>query len=299
MSFDLSFYHRGDGFNVADALDYIKSNSFFQVSSAADEGFQARYTNEKTGVYFIVEHHRISSEDDQHDLIVDGYCKTDLSFTLNYMRPSFFAIEAMDFIEDFCRRFELRIDNPQANQDSVIAPRLYLTDDLIAGWQSSNAKAVKAFDPRGKRLNYLPQLKSQFLWRYMKEADGLQEKLGPTIFVPTIFAVRKLESNILATAIVWTDGICQIFPPVDYIILMQKKMFTSQHAMRGYISFSAFYDAIKPHLEPFDHGDMAMHILKPSRASKAKKSFKNLTPDPTIHIVQMLPPDQFVDIERP
>lgn len=60
--------------------------------------------NASTGVYCYL---RLDDDD------TEGARGESLCFSLNYNRPTFFALETLPLVESLCKRFQLLVEDPQ------------------------------------------------------------------------------------------------------------------------------------------------------------------------------------------
>jgi hypothetical protein len=102
MSFDLIFCNPvGQKVTAESLLEYFKSRPYMECSQRNDT-FEVMYQNPSTGVYGIFYYTPVEKEKDiPPDLSEKG--ATGLSISINYLRPSFFALELMPEIETLCK----------------------------------------------------------------------------------------------------------------------------------------------------------------------------------------------------
>ncbi len=188
MSYDLHFRKRSGIFERERTLDYFRLRPFYRV-----ENGQAVYGNPDTGVHFVFEVQ--SSLDDSYDAC----------FTLNYFRPSYFALEAEPEVTAFVHHFDWIVTDPQI--EGMPLDR-YDGGGFIAAWQRSSAQTLPAFlkdDSNRNRLMVLPTEELTRLWRWNLARSELQSKVGEDKFVPRVsFLARDGHP---ASTVVWTDGI--------------------------------------------------------------------------------------------
>lgn len=220
MSYDLYFYREAATEFAPDAVrTYFAERSNFKVNGGPD--FQAWYENKTTGVYCSFEYTQ-ASEDDSAPTPATGFQYTGLYFNINFNRPSFFAIETMPLVEFVADRFRLLMGDPQADLEDVIFPSRLSADALVASWEKSNARAVRAIhadETEDVRYLYYPREKALYWWRYTKDEEALQERIGEDVFVPKISLVRKPNETEVRSLVVWSDALPQVFPPVDFVLL--------------------------------------------------------------------------------
>lgn len=118
MSFDLNL--RGDNLPLNAILDHLEKYPGFQRQELPDSGYAL--VNQATGVYCYFS--------------TDG--AQSLCFSLNYNRPTFFALETMPVVENLCRQFKLTVEDPQ---EDAIGP--VSLPEMIYSWRIHNERAVK------------------------------------------------------------------------------------------------------------------------------------------------------------
>ena len=243
-------------------------------------------------MYFCFDYvHRNDRETDEN-IIPSDWHDTGFCFTLNYLRPTFFAYEAMPIVEEFANEFQLFIADAQDERShGPIVPNLCHSNELIESWKRSNVTAVKAHQKLHGDINYMPEEQSRLWWQYSREKSRLQKQLGCTIFVPSIFIFKKQKEPGLLTAISWTEGISQVFPESDYIIIIRNQV---RNSTPGFVSSHEIYSKLDKYIEAFDGSVRNMRILKPDKAKQVKEISKALEikvfPD-----IKRIAPDQFVD----
>jgi hypothetical protein len=131
MSFDL--YIRGDDLPFDSILKHLDQHLNFQRQDFSDGGGYA-FVNPDTGVYCYF---RVAERDH-----VKSLC-----FSLNYNRPTFFALETMPLVESLCQQFHLLVEDPQ---EEFVGPAS--RQSLIDSWKIHNEHAVKALKAQGMAL---------------------------------------------------------------------------------------------------------------------------------------------------
>ena len=173
----------------------------------------ARYTNEDTGVDFVFE---CSSE------TADGPSSRTrpwARFSLEFVRPSFFAEEATRELEPFTGQFGTTVIDPQ--NPSVTT---YTTPALLKGWEAGNREACGPYHRKGvadPRFT-LPRSRLLATWQWNYRRKALQEGERDGLFVPKIWFIRTDER--VATAVIWPDAMPMRAPQVDYVIFSRETL---------------------------------------------------------------------------
>lgn len=110
MSFDLYFcWRKPERINSDEVRAWAQRIDSFTRNKA-----ELWYSNLNTGVYFSFDFEAAppKSPEDGPD-VPPGHFDSGLSFNMNYVRPSYFAFEAMPIVEELTCRFGLSVLNPQ------------------------------------------------------------------------------------------------------------------------------------------------------------------------------------------
>lgn len=211
MSYDLYLKPRSGSFSKTEFLDF-----FFKQPSYRLKSWQALYTNESTGVYFLFELNAGPHEAD------DPTAEYPLVFQLNFFRPSFFAREAEPEVRRIVQALDMVVFDPQIDG---MGTGEYDTARFHAGWTCGNEAGYSTIlrDTKDRSsIHSMPARKLEQAWRWNLGRQALQAELGEGVFVPTILFVQ--ESGGVVTAVVWTDGIPTAFPQeVDRVIVHRSR----------------------------------------------------------------------------
>ena len=119
MSFDLYFCRKEKTDVTVEELRAWATRHEYFTENEHEGTINFAYENEDTGVYFSVGHGFPESafgntqEDGAKPRFKDGAYPVSVDFNINYIRPSFFAYEAMQFAADLAQSFGLLMGNPQ------------------------------------------------------------------------------------------------------------------------------------------------------------------------------------------
>jgi hypothetical protein len=249
VSFDLYFGREDSTLpTIQDLRAYFQKS--FELNDLKSGGTQFWYKNDATGVYCSFDF----DDGDEENLDVNGFSSSGLSFNLNYIRPSFFAYEAMPLVESFCHHFNLLVEDVQ---EEVV--HTGEAGRLIDSWRSHNERAVRGlegFTPDDEtdkiELPYLPEERATEWWRYASIREGLQESVGDDIFVPSIMILESPEKQ-LFSVIVWPEGISQFFPRCDYVLVQRKKKrFFRTVEEFGLVSYSDVIATVGAYISDYD-----------------------------------------------
>ncbi len=274
MSYDLYFYkQKKSTVSKTDIAKYLTEN----LGQNSESDIQWFFENEDTEVYYSIELNEPDEEEiDDEELYetFDEFDNTFFLFNLNFMRPSFFGLEAFEFVEKFCNDLELFILNPQSEFDNPYKPN---KQELFDNWNKTNISACKEnFDEN--ECYYYPLEKSNKIWQYNFSRQKLQEEIGKDYFVSRIFFCRQLSDNKIVTLSTWTQHIPNVFPIADYYLLTReyKKLFRTVKDT-VLISHQTFIENFASYLE--DYKVEGCKIIHSDKASKAKDVFNGLKSD--------------------
>ncbi|MDD5260259.1 MAG: hypothetical protein PHD76_00260 [Methylacidiphilales bacterium] len=121
MSYDL--YFTSPKISREEFTSYFRSRSSYEVSDQ-----QALYQNQDTGVYFSFDY-------TESEPVDEGAIKSSAAFNLNFYRPHFFALEAVDEVTAFVEHFKFLIHDPQ-NDGMENGP--YSPEVFLKGWNHGN-----------------------------------------------------------------------------------------------------------------------------------------------------------------
>ena len=135
MSYDLFFCReKGKPLAFEEVVAWAEEREHFKRSAKG----QLWYENPETGVYFSLEEESFEDYDNEDLPIPREYEDIHLAFNINFIRPSFFAYEAMPIVEELGRTFSLLV----VDDDSP--PKPCDGQQLITSWCDNNRWACKA-----------------------------------------------------------------------------------------------------------------------------------------------------------
>ncbi|MBK8207632.1 MAG: hypothetical protein IPK87_12725 [Planctomycetes bacterium] len=178
------------------------------------QGTEAYYANEDTGVYFVFDWTPSDTEafEDDPDSI-----QYDVSFNMNYCRPSFFGMEAAPELGAFLDRFPSRVNDPQV--DGMREGSSFSDEGFKQGWDAGNLFGVKALTRQGRAgqdATCLTRERLHSIWRWNFNRKQIQQAVGEGIFVPIIMPMQHVGG--IHTIAVWGDLIPIVLPQVDLVL---------------------------------------------------------------------------------
>jgi len=308
MGFDLYFcHHRDASINRSWLLSHLRALEFATEELAEDQSvLQFIYEHPETGVYCLFDllpEAAIATDDLQ---LPDGYVSTGLSVSLNFLRPSFFALEVMPLVSRLSAEMSLWLYDPQ--QDCLHHPGAP-PEVLAEEWMAHNARATRglALDANPIRKPYLPAASSIAWWRYAHAKKGLQEQLGDSVFVPAILLTQDSQLRV-RQVVIWSAEVLgslpflkrvlplpQVFPPCDYYMLSSGKPSAKKFSTR-FVSYSDVISGLGSLLGPLPGALAGLRILRPARQQAAAAVFATLPAlDPSP--LERIPPEALSDVD--
>lgn len=276
MSYDLYFYkQKGTNLSETDIANYLTENLVLKNENAN----QWFYENEDTEVYYSFDQNEPEDDPESIELYESfaDFDNTHFSFNLNFMRPSFFGLEAFQFIEKLLTDLNLFVLNPQADFENPYKPT---KNELFDNWNKTNLWAsIDHF--KEMESSYLQADKSNEIWDYNFNRSRLQKELGEQYFVPKIFFFKTKKSNEVVTVTTWTEHIPMVIPPADYFLLTRqyKKLFRTIKD-NILVSRQAVIDNFDSYFDDFRFQNCC--IIHPNNAASVKDKFNSLKPEQTL-----------------
>jgi hypothetical protein len=301
MSFDLYFCWRNrERINFADVKAWAEG-----IECVTPKDAQLWYSNPKTGVYFSFdfEAQAPTSPEDGPD-IPGGYFDSGLSFNLNYIRPSYFGLEAMPIVEKLASRFGLRVANPQSDLEGPESAIVAESKALTESWLNDNQRAILAMieQPNSSRPLSMPVAASLYLWRYGIAKEDLERACGEEVFVPGLVPVHRKGETKAGVATVYTESLPTIVPQCQWVFIVRRKR-TFFRSKQGHdvaaISFETFREMLVGYLKPFHWQDLSVEIIGPELAEEAGKIIRAIDRTLPRSEFEVIGADSFVDINLP
>lgn len=307
MSFDL-YMHRPSGsppLAVAEMDQVVTALPCFHRQYEADAPVYY-YENPVTGVYFTLYFDELADGDVEDTNPGIEFQSPFLSVNLNYIRPTFFALEAMPIAVDIARSLHLQLLDTQGPSGSTVV--CSHADELIESWCRNNECAVRAFLADGARSIGEGSLQAvgtreqmTYWWRYARLKNGLEEALeAEDVFVPQIALLRANGSTAVERLVCWPDCILALIPETELLLIRRQKrrlLGFGRRSEGGVVKFSEIADILGTDLvratEPVPHYIYRQHESSQD-VTKANAG---------LHMVRLdryerLMPDSIVDVDN-
>jgi hypothetical protein len=183
-------------------LEYFERRRRFAVS-----GTTIAYENPDTGVEFAIDY-------SVGGLPLLGRGVKSASFELNYVRPSYFGLEAERELTALVSEFQPRIEDAQM-QGMGRGP--YSPEGFLRGWNFGNEFAVRHALESGPAADFasMPAEKLLAFWNWNYRLQTWKSKAGSRQFVPRI--TPDLVEGAPSLTVVWPMGMPILLPAVDYV----------------------------------------------------------------------------------
>jgi hypothetical protein len=270
MSYDLHFYKKKEtDITESRVAEYLNQT----LTPENEDRNQWFFENEDTEVYYSFDLNEPESDPESIELYESfpDYDNTHFSFNLNFMRPSFFGLEAFRFVEKFINDLQLFVLNPQSDKEE---PYKTTSEELFENWNKTNIWAsIDHFEKL--QSSYISVEKSNEVWEFNNQRKNFQTKLGEGYFVPKIFFFKTKADNNVITVSSWTQHIPNVFPPADYFYLTReyRKLFRTVKD-DVLISREILLKEFSEYLGDFSFKDCK--IIHPENAAKAKNKFNSI-----------------------
>ncbi|WP_313927727.1 hypothetical protein [Pseudoxanthomonas sp.] len=217
MSYDLFFKPRNGSLDRAAFHAFFEQNPLFTIGDA-----EVAYQNDATGTYFSFGWQDIEALEGEDDGPESNY---QISFNLNYFRPSTFALESSPHVTALVRNFDLVVFDPQTHG---MGEGDFSVEGFLSGWNAGNEWATRSVIERhgiDEHGGLVPQSEIHRTWHwnlYRSQREAALEQRGIDRFVPTRMYVR-LDGRV-TSMIVWPDGIPFESAPAEYVLVIREEL---------------------------------------------------------------------------
>ena len=167
----------------------------------------------------------------------------------------------------------------------------YTKEGFLAGWNTGNEYAYDAIlqmqTPSHKFFS-LPAAELEKVWRWNASIAATQTVYGESLFVPRIMPLSV--NGELRTVVVWGDGIPELIPEVDLLLVMRDELAaTSPSGARQKDRCLITQQSVDAILAPFTEDGYAMRVRKPryNSAPQAVRTFIQSLAPTSAHITSV------------
>lgn len=303
MSYDLSFYkHKDSPLRREDIVAYLNRES----DETDEETTEWYFQNEDTDVYFdfalaekpvLNDENYAEAEYEDDSPVFDDMESLDLWFHINFIRPNFFGLEGFAFVDKFVEDLGLYVYNPQSSFEDE-RPYVPIKGDLYENWRDNNERAIRTLTADRDTefdLIYVPEEKTNRMWKHNFACKALQEKLGDDSFAASGFFVTRGEDKTPISVTTWTQHIPCVIPIVDrYVIIRQKKKLFRTINEQGVITYETLMREFGSFFEPHVRGESLKISIE--NAAICGKIFNAMPLEP-FEGVKTIPVEKIVNVE--
>jgi len=165
--------------------------------------YNIAYENRNTGVEFFLEYvdPMKATEVEAETRHYQGLEPAGLTARVDYLRPSFFGLETLPWVDHIRRELDLLILDPQSEGGSASGPAAYSVDTLIRTWDAGNSRATSTLrSQEGIEMAVAPRAVLQAWWHYITAFPDLEAHYhgGVAIPVPKLMKTGRGQVTILA-----------------------------------------------------------------------------------------------------
>ncbi len=277
MSYDIYLYKKSSSKQTQQSIWNELKNSVSPDISEVEH--QIEYENELTGVYFLADLNEPNDEQEDIELFekFDGFDYTNISVSINFMRPDYFGMEIFPMLSSIFERLDLYILNLQEFDKTRHVPTKWSGKELTLHWLEHN-RLVCEQQFNELNLRFCKKDASDSAWWYSTFKSELEESLGEETYSPNVFFIQDQKSLEVFSYIVWPQHIPIVIPKVDYIIVMKeyKKLFKKIEET-GILTYDEVISRFSKFFEPFEFdGNNGMLILSQANSDRIGKDFNSM-----------------------
>lgn len=232
----------------------------------------------------------------------DAYRTAQLSCTIDYLCPSFYALEATLQLERLTNDLLFQILNPQSKTNYEKQDN-FVRAEVLKDWQRGNANAIAEGIESDGHIPFLEPGLSNTLWKYMTIKHRLEERLEEDeALVPNIKILYEEETRTTHT-VINMNGVEPIVLPICKSVLIErvrrKGIFgLGRKVERGMASYKDLVLGLKPFIKPISISkpDFTVPVLMPDDEKEALKALLEVPMEPLHGHVRKVPVNGFVDL---
>ncbi|QVK18886.1 hypothetical protein KHQ81_04015 [Mycoplasmatota bacterium] len=293
MSFDLIFFkNKNSKITLDNVVSFFTKQKNFTIKPLDVDLYQFVYKNNETSVSFSIIYNEKNelftdiSFDDAYE-----FCYT--YFSINYLRPSFYALEAMPIIENLSKTFDLYINDIQSLTEEKNTIKLYTTEELIDSYIKNNELTCIEFNKQYPLLSTTKE-KSNYYYFYSLEKKKLNQIFN--IDVPDISFIKNINNQSIYTVFSWDNLKGSLIPKCDYVFITRtyKGFLGLKKHKTSLIPFDEVIDIFSDMLEKIDH-ELDCYLFHSTDDEKTNQRFYEL-PEYDHDEFEVINLDEIVDV---
>jgi hypothetical protein len=234
----------------------------------------------------------------------ETYRAAQLSFTLEYLCPSFYAHEAIAQLERFTNDLLLQILNPQSKKNYE-NPDMFVRSEILNDWKRGNLEAISEKSRNGGHVPFLDPKLTVSLKNYLGSRHRLKKKFKEDeeeIHVPELKVLYDQDSKKTMTTINLSWCEASVLPISKSVLVerIRKKGLLGLKKVeeRGIASYRDVVKALKPFITPLalQRPDYTILVFNPDDEKAAMKAFLDIPLTPPPKQMKKLDVNGFVDI---
>ncbi|HXA29534.1 MAG TPA: hypothetical protein VN193_12415 [Candidatus Angelobacter sp.] len=269
MSLDVLLQPRNAALDPARVLEQSAARRHYRPPVIDGNAWRVTYDNADTGAHWL-----LAWEGDA------------LSASLDYVRPTFFAVEAIEELTALAHALDLAPTLGGTPLD---------TASLLRAWTDGNAVAIEALRRHGQLPPYMPPDRAHAWWVYTLARPNLARQLHDSAFVPSATLVSGGDSTTVERLVTWPDAIACVLPPCEHLVLLRS------HDGSGAPPFDARLAAHDDVVVALDDllvraaSVAGLRLLPATQSAAAAERLASLRTEP-MHRFDTVRPDGFVDV---
>jgi len=231
----------------------------------------------------------------------EAFQNVQLSCSIDYLRPSFFAYEASVEIDRLVNELSLSVLNPQSpkNPDKRV---MFVASDMLKDWQRGNSRAVAAHIRDNGPVPTVNPKYSGMIWKYMIVKGRLRDKFGKDVIVPEMEILRAGKGSMAHAVMKWKDCEPTALPDCQSVIIRRVRrkgiLGIGRKVEEGLARYEDVVETMKPFTKSIslERPAFTLPVLMPERRKKARKAFRKLPLNPLPELLESVPVTEFVDV---
>jgi len=231
----------------------------------------------------------------------EAFQNVQLSCSIDYLRPSFYAYEATVEVDKLANELSLSVLNPHSRK-SPDTPDMYVAAEVLKDWQDANRAAIGEALKNGGAVSAVSPKYTGMLWKYLIVKQRIEEKLGQGVLVPDMVVMRAGGGTSARTTFKWEDAAPMALPPCQSVLIhrvRRKGIFgIGRKVEDGIATYEDVIDTMKPFLKDFslEKPVYRLPVMMPDMARAAHKAFRKIQLNPLPEGLKPVEGNAFVDV---